>query len=229
VASIEADAVIDKKLRQLRRADALALQAYRENAHNRPPARQLDADERARSREVMRERRTRGESFAGLEWTRYDLSQYNLQGGDFRETLLEGADFTRTNVARADLSRAVLAHAILEGACFDGATLEEANLGATVMDGVSFAGANLRKAILSRAKLRSVSLRDADLTEVEWLDVEMGAVDFQGATTERFDLLAGHDLTRCDFRGRSCSRRPSSRSSSMAWTSPEPTSSRRSS
>ncbi len=199
VASIEPDADIEKKLDELRGADAEALQSYRESAHFHPPARVLDEPERARAREVMRALRSSGESFARLDWTRHDLSAYNLQNGDFRETLLEGADLTGTNLTGADMSAAVLAHATLRNTCFDGATLEGANLGAALIEGATFAGANLRKANFTRAKLRSVSLREADLTEIEWLEAELGIVDFEGAVTVGLSFFSGNDLTRCRF------------------------------
>jgi uncharacterized protein YjbI with pentapeptide repeats len=199
VASLAPDADIEKKLRALQDADTDALESYRKSAHFQQPAGALDASERLRAREVMRELRTQGASFAALDWTGHDLSSYNLGKGDFRNTLLQGADLTGTNVAGADMSGAVLAHATLRNTCFDGATLEGANLGAAVMEGASFAGANLRQAVFTRAKLRSVSLRDADLTGIEWLEAEFGAVDFEGAVTAGLDFLPGHDLTRCRF------------------------------
>ncbi|HEY3818502.1 MAG TPA: DUF2169 domain-containing protein [Polyangiaceae bacterium] len=199
VASIEPDADILKKLETFRRTDAEALQSYRASAHLRHPARELDPAERARAREVMRELRSSGASFAGLDWTRYDLSAYNLQNGNFRGTLLEGADLTGTNVTGADMSGAVLAHATLRDTRFDGATLEGTNLGETLIEGASFATASMRKAIFARAKLRSVSLREADLTGVVWLEAELGAVDFEGATIGEVTFLPGQDFTRCRF------------------------------
>ena len=199
IASIEPDTEIGKKFEDLRRVDAETLRMYRQNAHVNLPARPLEAAERTRARETMRELRSRGESFAGLDWTRFDLSEYNLQGSDFRGTLLEGADFTRTNVTGANLSGALLAHATLRGTCFDGATLEGANLGATLMDGASFAGANLRGAIFARATLSKVSLHDADLTGVDWSRAEVGEVDFEGVAAIGLTFLPVYDLTRCRF------------------------------
>jgi uncharacterized protein YjbI with pentapeptide repeats len=193
------DADVTKKLEELKVSDARAIASYRTSAHFNAPVRRLTADERDRARTGMRELRAQGVSFAGLDWTRFDLSGYDLQKGDFRKTLLEGADLSGTNVAGSDMSGAVLAHATLHKTCFDGAVLEGTNLGSAQLEGASLVGANLRKAIFVRAKLLHVCLKGADLTGIDWLEAELGAVDFEEAITGGLDFLPGHDLTRCRF------------------------------
>jgi uncharacterized protein YjbI with pentapeptide repeats len=207
----------DPKLVQLlERAQGKAAEMYRRSAHYGAPARLLDEDARARARSTVASLRAAGGGFAELDWTRYDLSELDLQDANCRKTLLEGADLTRTSLARADLSGAVLAHAVLHETRFDGAALEGTNLGATVVDGARFDGAKLRGAVFARSKLGSVSFRGADLTGTDWLEAELGAVDFEGALAEEMTFLyavkaqapspggakerpASTDLTRCRF------------------------------
>jgi uncharacterized protein YjbI with pentapeptide repeats len=198
-AAIQPRPDIEKKLRKLQETDALALESYRTGAHYQAPARPLDPAELARARQAMKDMRSQGQSFAALDWTRHDLSRFNLTGADFRKTLLEGADLTHTNVAGADMSGAVLAHATLRNTRFDSAILEGANLGSTLIEGTSFAGANLRKAILAKSKLQSVSLKGADLTKIDLFKTEFVSVDFEAAVTDGLDFLPGHDLTGCRF------------------------------
>jgi uncharacterized protein YjbI with pentapeptide repeats len=177
-AEIEPDPSLVEKLQQ---ADALALAGYRSSAHYMPPARLLDREARELARRVVSELRAAGESLAERNWTRYDLSALDLRKANLRKALLEGADLAKTHLAGADLSGAVLAHATLRETCFDGATLVGTNLGASSVDGASFAGANLRQAVFARSRLRSASLRGADLTDADWLEAELGVVDFESA------------------------------------------------
>ncbi|MGD0526001.1 MAG: DUF2169 domain-containing protein [Polyangiaceae bacterium] len=177
-AAIEPDPGHVKKLQQ---ADQVALETYRGSAHYMPPARLLDADARARTRHALLELRAEGHRLAERDFTRSDLSGLDLQHAELRRALLEGADLTRTNLAGAELAGVVLAHATLHETKLDGASLEGANLGATVVEGASFASADLRGATLARCKLRSASFRGSDLTDVEWLEAEIGAVDFEEA------------------------------------------------
>jgi uncharacterized protein YjbI with pentapeptide repeats len=166
-------------------ADAKMLDMYRKSAHHRPAARLLDPEALERGRRTVMELRAAGRSFAELDWTRYNLSALDLQGADCRQLLAEGVDLSKTNLAGADLSGAVLAHATLRETCFDGATLEGTNLGAAVIDGASFAGSKLRKAVFGRSKLLSVSFKGADVTDADWLQAELGAVDFEDAIAEQ--------------------------------------------
>ncbi|MGH7297244.1 MAG: DUF2169 domain-containing protein [Polyangiaceae bacterium] len=199
IASIESDPDIEKRMEDLRQEDSDALGSYRESVHFLRPRRPLDDAESARARATVTEMRAAGASFASIDCTRYDLSGLDLSGRDFGEGLLEAANLTDANFAGANLSSAVLAHATLKSTHFDSATLAGANLGATVMEGASFAGANLRNAIFVRAKLLSVCFRDADLSGTEWLQAELGAVDFEGAVAGALTFLPGHDLSRCRF------------------------------
>ena len=195
--SIASDADIEKRLGALQEADAKAFESYRKGAHYHPPPRPLDEAEGARSRGVVEGLRAEG-NFAGLDWTRHDLSGLAFDGGDFKNTMLDGADLTGASLTGADLSGAVLAHATLRNTRLDGATLAGANLGAATVEGASFVGANLRKAILARTTLLSASLKEADLTEIDWFKVVFGAVDFEGANLGAMSFM-GDDLTRCRF------------------------------
>jgi uncharacterized protein YjbI with pentapeptide repeats len=214
-AGMEPDPSLVKKLQQ---TDAMELATYRESAHYMPPARRLDGDARDRARHAVTELRAQGQSFAARDWTRFDLSALDLDKADLRQTLLEGADLTKTNLAGADLAGAVLAHAALTGTCLDGATLEGTNLGATVVDGASFAGANLRKAVFARSQLVSASFKGADVTDADWLEANLGTVDFEAAIAPETTFLpqmkmdlpkkdapkedpVPSDLTRCRFPG----------------------------
>jgi uncharacterized protein YjbI with pentapeptide repeats len=194
----EMDPELAKLLPKLEAADAKALEGYRKTAHFRPPAPPLVGQPLDHARELVRGLRASGRSLAALDLTGCDLSGEDLAGADLSKALLEAANLTRTNLAGANMAGAVVAHALIRGARFDGANLEGANLGAGLIETTSFAGATLRGATFGRVKLRSASLRDTDLTDVDWLEAEIGAVDFEGALA-RLDILSGSDLTGCRF------------------------------
>jgi len=205
-----------KLVQMLQDADVKMLEQYRGSAHYAPPARLLDEEGRRGVRRALLDRRSAGESLAELDFTRADLSGLNLVQADLRRALMEGADLSRTKVTQADLTGAVLAHTTLRETRFDGSLLERTNLGSALVEGASFAGTNLRGAILARSKLRSASFHGADLTGADWLEAELGAVDFEAALLGETTFLpiikvelprpgkrpappTPRDLTRCRF------------------------------
>ncbi len=189
------------EVKALEEGDALALESYREMAHLRAPARVPGDGARRALRERAVNLQREGKSFAELDLTRGDLSDFDVRRADFRRALLEAADCTRTNAAGADFSGAVLARVLFHESVFDDATLRRANLGAASMERASFAGADLDHAVLARAKLVSVSFARANLARVDWSDAELGAVDFEGAQLAGLSFLRPIDLSRCRFPG----------------------------
>jgi uncharacterized protein YjbI with pentapeptide repeats len=172
---------MEKKLYQ---AEEAIKGAYRQFAHQFPPAPLPTAEEAIRMREAVVSGYTEGESFSGWDLTGADLSGLDLKHIDLKDALMEGANLSGADLSGADLSGCVLARADLSGARFTGATMTEVCLGAAILNGAEFTEAEL-----SRAAFGKATLTDADLS-----GATMDGADFMEAT------LAGATLSRTTLK-----------------------------
>jgi uncharacterized protein YjbI with pentapeptide repeats len=154
--------------------------AYRQFAHQFPPAPLPTAEETVRMREAVASGYTEGESFCGRDLTGADLSGLDLKHIDLKDALMEGANLSGADLSGADLSGCVLARADLSGARFTGAT----------MTGVCLGAANLSGADLTEAELSMAAFGKANLTDADLSGATMDGADFMEAT------LAGANLSR---------------------------------
>jgi len=144
------DPEMEKKLYQ---AEDAIKKAYRQFAHQFPPAPLPPPEEAARMREAVITGYTEGKSFAGQDLTGADLSNLDLKNIDLKDAMLEGANLSGADLSGADLRGCVLARADLSGARFAGAKMAEACLGAANLTGANFKGAELTKAAFGKAEL----------------------------------------------------------------------------
>lgn len=108
--------------------------------------------------------------FDGTNFSRSDLSYFNMSGMSYRK-----ADFTDCYLSKSNFSDSVLIDADLTGAILVGANLEEANL----------TGANLKGANLEEANLKGTVLYGATLPS------DTSGINFDGAhiTKDQFDKI----------------------------------------
>jgi len=168
---------MEKKLYQ---AEEAMKQAYRQFAHQFPPAPLPTAEEALRLREAVVSGYAEGESFSGRDLTGADLSGLDLKHIDLKDALMEGANLNGADLSGTDLRGCVLARADLSGARFTGATMSEVCLGA----------ANLSRANFTEAELSSAAFGKADLTDANLSGATMDGADFMEAT------LTGANLSR---------------------------------
>ena len=101
-----------------------------------------------------------------------------LDGADFREADLTGANFGRQE-ARGDIT--ILPRSVLMGCDFSGARLRGADLHGSLLAFSKFVGADLPGTDLSGADLSRADLRGADLTGANLTGADLDGADFTGA------------------------------------------------
>ena len=163
-----------------------------------PPPTQL-------TREIVRERAQRRESFAGEDLRNVDLSGLQLNGIDFSGAVLAGvslkgssledANLTEANLEGADLagallSRAVLAQANLSKANLASASLKEVDATEAALDQACLTSAAIANAVFERAKMAN-----AILDEATGKDAIFTEADLSGASLRKA-VLPGADFSK---------------------------------
>lgn len=115
------------------------------------------------------------------------LARRGLEGVDFRECDLTGANLERADLYKANLSQARL----------DGARLTAADLGRAILYRTQLPGAELSDVELSSADLRGADLRSAVLRAARLVGARLEGADLRGAVgVDRKQLaLCSVDLT----------------------------------
>ncbi len=177
------------------------------------------------TRELIRERAARGDSFAGEDLHGLDLSGLELKGLDFsganissaslaaahlQASILAGADMTGTdlsetdltgaNLADADLSRTKLEKAVLKDADLTGCTLIGSTLSEAVLTDAVFERAQMAGAILDQVEATDANFSQADLTEGSFHKSKCSRADFSKAVLDRADFH-GADLREASLDG----------------------------
>jgi len=125
---------------------------------------------------------------AGLRAAGADMTGAVLTGGcDLTEAQFQGTRLAQANLRGAVLQRAVLTGALLDGADFSETDLRDANLAQASARGVRFVVADLRRAVLARGDfaqgiLSRADLRGADLTEASFYEADLARVRADGTT-----------------------------------------------
>ena len=151
-----------------------------------------------------------GKSFAGADLTGLDLSDCRLPRIDLNGALLEGVDFSRTDLSRARLAGAILTEANLTGANLIDVQMPEAEAVKAVFTGADLSRANLARADFTEAVLTLAQLSEADLsggvferallTEADCREIKALQTGFESADFRGADLLKA-DLTGADMTG----------------------------
>jgi uncharacterized protein YjbI with pentapeptide repeats len=189
------DPEIEKKLYQ---AEEAIKKAYRQFAHQFPPAPLPPAEEVARMREVVVAGYKEGKSFAGQDLTGADLSNLDLKNIDMKDALLEGANLSGADLSGTDLSGCVLARADLSGARFARAKMAEACLGAANLTGAHLKGAELTKAAFGKADLTDADLSGTTMDGADFMEAKLAGANL-GRSTLKETLFYENDLSRAVF------------------------------
>jgi uncharacterized protein YjbI with pentapeptide repeats len=167
------------------------------------------------TREIVRERAARGESFVGENLRGLDLSGLELKGIDFSGADLVGAVLTNAKLEAAvftggDLTGADLSSANLKGASLAGADLTDANLEKACMSDADLTagiltGANLAGATLTDALFEKARMAGATLVKVEAKGANFSEADLTGARSTE-SVCPGADFSKAvldeaDFQG----------------------------
>jgi len=138
------------------------------------------------TREIVQQRASKGESFAGEDLSSLDLSGLEMQGIDFRNTILSGVNFKKTNLSGTDFTAANLEKAELNGADMKKAKLNEADFSDANLTGADLSEAELADAIFEKANLENaifdkVDATDANFTQANLTNASLKWGQFQGA------------------------------------------------
>ncbi len=140
------------------------------------------------TRDIIQERASQGDSFAGENLKGLDLSELDLAGLDFT-----GANFEGASLINANLSGAVIVEANLKGTELTGANLAEANL-----EGSDLSYTNMKKSVLTSANLSRTYSQEAVLTDADLVEVNLGYADFTNSDLGRANLT-GSILVKVNF------------------------------
>jgi uncharacterized protein YjbI with pentapeptide repeats len=122
-----------------------------------------------------------------------DFSESNVGGGIFDRALLQRANFTEADCRGASFCDAEMKYAIIAGADFRGAVLEGVDLQYSDASGCDLRQAALSQSSFRQADLRSAKLDGADCSEVSFEDATLTDASLDGAN------LAGAFLTGVTF------------------------------
>ncbi|UCG63877.1 MAG: DUF2169 domain-containing protein [Deltaproteobacteria bacterium] len=196
------DPEMEKKLYQ---AEETIKKAYRQFAHQFPPAPLPPAEEAARMREAVLAGYREGKTFAGQDLTGADLSNLDLKNIDLKDAMLEGANLSGADLSGADLSGCVLARADLTGARCAGAKMAEACLGAANLSGADFSGVELTKAAFGKADLTDADLSGTTMDGADFMEAKLSGATLS-RTTLKETLFYENDLSRAVFAEADLSR-----------------------
>ena len=152
-------------------------------------------------------------SFDKLNMVRTYFVGANLEGSTFRNSVLNGVDFTDANLESVkfknavftdvNFSRANLAGAIMAGVNLTGTNLDSAELDGVNLTGTKLGSANLKYALMRNANLRKVNLIGADLTGANLTRANLTGANLTGANFKNASLyeanLTGANLTGANF------------------------------
>ncbi|HUT70749.1 MAG TPA: DUF2169 domain-containing protein [Desulfatiglandales bacterium] len=147
------------------------------------------------TREIVKERASRGDSFVGEDLHGLDLSALDLQLLDFMGANLAGVSLVKSNLSAANL----------EGADITGAVLSEAQLPDGNLSGTKLENANLVRANLTGATLTEANLSGADLTQAELAQANLAGALLPEALLSNANaagsMLTSSDLSRANLEG----------------------------
>jgi uncharacterized protein YjbI with pentapeptide repeats len=124
----------------------------------------------------------------GCDFKYQNFSKADLTGVVMSQAMLNGTNFSDTN-----LTLAIFRDADLTGANLTRANLQQAALYGAKLIGTKLVGANLNKAKLPYANLKGASLQKANLTKANLNSADLSQVDLSNAN------LTGADLTNADL------------------------------
>lgn len=102
-----------------------------------------------------------------------NIRRAKSSSASFTNSLLSGADLSKSDLKESDLSGANLTRADLSEANLAGAYLTGANLSGANLTAASLNGANLANANLTSTNLRGADLNEADLTQAILVDTDL--------------------------------------------------------
>ncbi len=177
------------------------------------------------TRETVRERAARGESFTGenlhgLDLSGLDLSNLDFSGAELASAILTGARLQSAILAGADLTEADLSEADLSGANLVGADLSKAKMKQSALEDADFTGciaigadltgaaltdavfekARMAGAVLGRVEAAGANLSEADLTGCSLRESSWPGADFSKAVLDNADFQ-GADLSNASMEG----------------------------
>lgn len=141
----------------------------------------------------------------GVNWQGCNKMNLIIDGSNFENAKLKGANFTYTdlsdsNFAGADAEKVSLLRASLEASNLKGANFSRVEGFRTVFNKVDASGASFASAELQRSSFHGATLINVDFTKAE-----LGRAEFDGATLQdvKFPLanLARVDLAKAKFSG----------------------------
>ena len=138
-----------------------------------------------------------GESMAGVELRKLDLSELDLKGVQLHDARLRDVNLKNTILYGADLSGATLQRCDLSGAVLGEATLVDADLtGAEAMK-IDLRSANLAGAVLDQAKMKSALLDDAKAAGASFYEADLSNASFLRAdlSNARVDATIIHGVS----------------------------------
>ncbi|MGE3164091.1 MAG: DUF2169 domain-containing protein [Planctomycetota bacterium] len=123
------------------------------------------------------------QAWGGAQFTRASFVEVKAAGSSWDRTVLDGADFSRAQLAHADLGRVSGV-----GAVFRAAELTEVILRRANLRNADLGGANLFRANLQAANLSHADLRGANLFQAELVDASVDGARFEHANLRRTRL-----------------------------------------
>ena len=142
---------------------------------------------------------TQEEDIAGLDWTKADLSGFNLANC---ELSIPGktATFTEANLSESNLFRAKLENATLDDANLSKSDLRGASLEGAYLQGADLSKAQMESCQMSGAYLAKANLEGADLSHVVYIGGNLIGANLKGANLSGASLEA-IDGSRADCTG----------------------------
>ena len=142
----------------------------------------------------------RGADLQGAHLEGTNFVRAELQGAKLRGTLLRNADLAAANASGANLERAVLLSAALSSTQLQGANLSGANLKDASIISTRLQGANLSHADLRGAIFKKAWLQSADLSGADLRNAEITSTQLQGADLATAKLQ-NSDLEKTQMQG----------------------------
>ena len=160
----------------------------------RMPPLDLDAvavePEKKLSREDVVERHARGQTFASVDLSGLDLSKLDLSGADFSQALLQGTQFTGSDLSRAKLVGASAGTASFKDAHMAGSDISQSDFTGADFSASVLISANLGRAIFDGAKMAGLQAAGCEAQKTSFADCDLSAADFSKS-----------DLTAAIFNG----------------------------